>query len=184
MNHIAIVIDWFGPYNSIAGAQAVARKDYGGGLYMAIGKQRYQKKPATLQYIGIANELSFRVSESHQKLTEVAQSLKIWLGEVASTGIPGRKSQVIDLRLDLAEWAHAYFLELPLNDKKTINPPKYPVTVINRWWFKDYETKRNRRPHSCWPDIIDYWGKEHGARLAWHGRVSGGRCEVWHPEDF
>ena len=93
-------------------------------------------------------------------IPEISKLSEIWLGEVASIGIPGKKKQATDLRLDLSEWCHSYFLQLPLNDKKTVNPPKEPVTIINRWWFTDYETKRNRRPHPDWPDIIDYWGKE------------------------
>ncbi|MCI5120605.1 MAG: hypothetical protein D3908_05330 [Candidatus Electrothrix sp. AUS4] len=184
MKHIAIVIDWYGPYSSLEEARAALNADYEDGLYMVIGKIPYQREDPTLQYIGISKKLRSRVGNNHHKLGAISKLSGIWLGEVASTGIPGKKKQATDLRLDLSEWCHSYFLQLPLNDKKTVNPPKEPVTVMNRWWFTDYETKRNRRPHPDWPDIIDYWGKEYGAKLSWLGRVSGGRCIVWRPDDF
>ena len=184
MKHVAIVIDWFGPYKSIEEAKIAMNSDYVDGLYMAIGKTAYQRGKPTLQYVGISKNLKTRVNNKQHKICQISKLNEIWLGEVASTGIAGKKRQATDLRLDLAEWCHSYFLQLPKNDKKTINPPKYPVTVLNRWWFKDYEKKRERRPHSEWPDIIDFIGRDYGAKISWLGRVSGGRCVVWSPDEF
>jgi len=31
--------------------------------------------------------------------------------------------------------AYAYFLQLPLNERKRKNPPEHPITVYNRWWW-------------------------------------------------
>ncbi len=71
------------------------------------------------------------------------------------------------------------FLDLPYNEKKK-NPPPTPATLLNRWWFKDYERKRKQRPHKDWPDLIDFPGLKYGAKVAW----LGGRIENWNPEDF
>ncbi|GHV00994.1 hypothetical protein AGMMS49521_0200 [Campylobacterota bacterium] len=174
MNHIAIIINWFGPYQNIEEAQTVSAKDFSDGLYLAIGRTPYQRGEATLQYVGLASDLASRLNNNHHKLPEIKHDFKLWLGEIASTGIAGRKKKVTEIRLDLAEWCHSYFLELPLNEKKRDNPPDRPVTVLNRWWFKDYERKRIQRPHPDWPDIIEFLGKKYGARISWVGRSVGG----------
>lgn len=122
MKHIAVVVDWFGPYLNVKAAASKARSEYDAGLYLVIGKIRHQKKPASLQYVGIAKDLSARMYSS-AGVQGVSRDRKIWLGEVASVGIPGKKAKVTNTQIDLAEWALAYFLELPLNKKKRINPP-------------------------------------------------------------
>ena len=171
----AIVIDWYGPYKDLPYARKAASKDFEAGLYMAIGKTE-DKGKKKLQYIGLTKNLSSRITNSHHKLCEITGDFEIWLGEVASVGIPGKKKQVTDTRLDLAEWAHIFFLKLPLNERKRV-PPKDTVTVLNRWWFPDYERGRKRRPHTDWPDVIDYW--EGGAKIAWF--TTGKKCLVWKP---
>ncbi len=177
---VAIIIDWFGIYD-LKAAKAAAKADYGRGLYMLIGKAKSQKKNPKLQYIGIAKELYSRIGNGHIAIRDLSQELKIWLGEVASFGVPGKKVKKVDPMLDLAEWSHTYFLDdLPLNKKKKANPPSNPVMVYNRWWHKDYETLRVKRPHPDWPDLIDYIGKEYGAKIVWFG----GAVDKWKPSDF
>jgi len=67
--------------------------------------------------------------------------------------------------------AYAYFLRLPLNERKRKSPPEHPITVYNRWrWGKDFETRRKRRPHAEWPDLIDFLGNEYDATLVWFGK--------------
>lgn len=178
MKHIALVVDWYGPY-SYEGAQN-ASDDFAAGLYMVFGKVKHQKVISIPQYIGVASSLKKRLTNNHHKIHEVTRDRKFWLGEIGSVGIPGPKRKVIDTRIDLAEWAHAYFLRLPLNEKKTYRAPDKPVTVLNRWWKIDYITKRQRRPHSQWPDLIEYPGKEFGAKLVWFG----GRIEYWSSSDI
>jgi len=177
--HIAIVVDWYGPY-SLNEAIKVSRKDFGEGLYLLIGKTKYQKKPSKMQYIGIADDLFSRINGNHQKIPELSQECSIWLGEIASLGIPGPKSKVTNVQLDLAEWLHSYFLELPLNERKKVNPPDNTATLLNRWWFKDYETPRQKRPHKDWPDLIEYTGKKYGAKAVWFGV----KLIKWRPEEI
>ena len=71
--------------------------------------------------------------------------------------------------LDLSEWAHAYFLQLPHNNKKKATPPDRAITVYNRWWKRDFVTPYKRRPHNSWPDMIDYVGPDYDAKLVWFG---------------
>lgn len=178
--HVAIVVDWYGPY-SIENARKVAKEHFSAGLYCGIGKIKYQKSPSDLQYIGITKDLYSRIiDKKHPKLSLITQECDVWLGEVASFGIPGTKDKVTDTQLDLAEWLHSYFLQLPLNDKKTGSPPDTPATVFNRWWQKDFDTPRQKRPHKNWPDLIDFTGIEYGAKVVWNGT----KIVKWHPSDF
>jgi len=179
MKHIAVKIDWYGPYYSISEAQKAAKDDYESGLYLAIGKLENKRKKK-IRYIGLSKNLANRVNDAHATLEQFDGEIEIWLGEVGSTGIPGRKTQSTDLHLDLAEWGHVYFIDPYLNEKKKWSPPKYPVTIINHWWNKDYETLIKKRPHKSWPDVIDFLGKTYGAKVVWYG----GECEVWKPKHF
>lgn len=181
MSHISIAVDWYGPYCTET-AKTAAKEDFSDGLYMLIGKVKHQKRSSELQYVGIAKDLYNRVNEkTHHKIKYVSQQCNIWLGEVVTIGIPGRKQKATDMQQDLAEWCHAYFLQLPLNDKKKINPPFRPCTVLNRWWSKnDFEKPLRKKPHGMWPDIIDFWGRDYGGKVIWGGR----KVENWHPEDF
>lgn len=167
MKSITAIIDWYGPY-SIEEATKASKFDYGDGVYMVIGKAKYERNDK-LQYIGLANDLGKRLSGHHHRIPEVKRDQKIWLGEVASPRTPGRKVKVTDRMLDLAEWAHAFFLQLPLNGKKTSNPPDMAIVIYNRWWQKDYETQYKQRPHKNWPDFIDFCGNDYLAKVVWFG---------------
>ena len=106
--HVAIVIDWYGPY-SLEEAKVATKEYFGEGLYFLIGKIKYPKKPKELQYIGITKDLFTRIGSAHNKISELSQECSLWLGEVASFGIPGSKKKITNAQLDLAEWLHSYF---------------------------------------------------------------------------
>ena len=169
--HVAIIIDWYGPY-SLTDAKRVAKESFGAGVYVALGKLKHKRGPSLFQYIGISSNLTQRIKADHDKLSLITRNRIMWLGEVASTGIPGPKNKRTDIQLDLAEWAHIYFLKPKLNDKKLRFPPNRGWTVINRWWRKDFETSRTRRPHNNLPDMIDYLGPGYGARIVWGNKVN------------
>ena len=166
MKPTVALVNWYGPYS--LDDVAPASFDYEDGLYMAIGKRTYERQ-VSLQYMGLATSLSKRLTNAHHKLGQVKSDVAIWLGEVESPRTPGRKIKVTDRMLDLVEWAHIYFLELPLNEKKKSNEPDAPIVVYNRWWKKDYETRLERRPHSDWPDLIDFSDGDAETRLVWFG---------------
>ena len=166
MKPTVALVNWFGPY-SLEDA-APASFDYKDGLYMAIGKLPYERC-VYLQYMGLASSLSRRLNNAHHKLGNVTKEVSIWLGEVESPRTPGKKIKVTDRMLDLAEWAHIYFLKLPLNQKKRKTPPDKQIIVYNRWWKTDYETRFQKRPHADWPDLIDYSENESDTRLIWFG---------------
>ncbi|MBI4287323.1 MAG: hypothetical protein HY671_02705 [Chloroflexi bacterium] len=109
------------------------------------------------------------MNSDHHKLLEIKRDLEIWLGDVSSPRIPGKKIKVTDPLLDLAESAHVYFLQPRLNERKRVNPADRPITVYNRWWHKDFDTPFERVPYEDWPDVIDFLGARYPAKLIWFG---------------
>jgi len=166
MKSVVAVIDWYGPYDKENAQRAAS--DFDDGIYLALGKQAYERE-VQMQYVGLASDLASRINGYHHKLPEITRDLEIWLGEVVSPRTPGRKIKVTDRMLDLSEWSHAYFLQLPLNQRKKTNPPDLPITVYNRWWKTDFETPRRHHPHGGWPDLIEYLGDGYDAKLVWFG---------------
>lgn len=140
----------------------------GTGLYLALGKCKGERRNA-MQYVGIGGALHTRLNERHHKLSLITREKQIWLGEIATAEPSGKRLKATRTTLDYAEWLHARFLRLPLNDMKTKALPPRGVTVLNRWFGTDYDTPR-RRPHPDWPDLIDYPDFKLPARAAWFGR--------------
>ena len=165
--HLMIAVDWFGPYE-LKKAHEVATTDFGHALYMCLGQCAYQRKQQ-LQYIGIGKNVQSRLIEDHHKLKKVTRERQIWIGEIATAEPSGKKLKVTKATLDYAEWLHARFLKLPLNEMKTKTLPPRSVTVMNRWFKTDYETPRRNRPHPDWPDLIDYPNYDIPARMVWFG---------------
>jgi hypothetical protein len=167
---LVIGIDWFGPYTRKEVLKAASY--YDGGLYLAIGRLSGKgNHKIKLQYIGLSTRgLCSRAGTSaHHKLKQLDPSVKIWLGEIATAEPAGKRVHATRTTLSYAEWLHAYFMKLPLNERKRENLPPKPVTVLNRWWKTDLETPRLKRPHPLWPDLIDFAGRGFRARTVWFG---------------
>jgi hypothetical protein len=139
--HLMIAINWYGPYPDLNEARKHARHDYVHGLYLAIGKCKYERRRA-LQYIGIGNSMHTGLTSRHHKLSLILRERTLWLGEIVTAEPSGKRLKATRATLDFAEWLHARFLRLPLNDKKTKALPPRSVTVFNRWFATDYETPR------------------------------------------
>ncbi len=170
----AALIDWCGPFKTVAAAcEAVAEEGYGEALYLAIGSRRGQAK-THLQYVGITKDLTKRFDGKHPiQLLLNAKSLRLYVGIVTSQAVAGKKAarhaKRFSIALYLAESALAFLLELPLNKDKRCNPPKDSIVVVNRWYRQDFYTRRRRRPHSSWPDLVEYDYDEGIGDIAWHG---------------
>jgi hypothetical protein len=165
--HLMIAINWYGPYKDLDEARECARYDYEHGLYLAIGKC-HGERTKRLQYIGIGKKIHTRLNNRHHKLPLIVREREVWLGEIATAEPSGKRLKATRTTLDFAEWLHARFLNLPLNEKKTKALPNRSVTVLNRWFGLDYETPK-RRPHKGWPDLIDYPDFDLPARSVWFG---------------
>ena len=160
MTTLSLIADWSGPFTSIDDAKAAVREyDLGEVVYLATGKRRYQRRSG-LQYVGISSDGGSRFNKAHHRLPEVTRSFGIWVGEIISHGIAGRRRKRHPIRhsvaVDRAEWTMAYFLALPLNIRKRKKPPPESVVLLNRWYKPDFDTRRSRRGHPDWPDFIEY----------------------------
>lgn len=168
MRHLVTVIDWYGPFTLEQAIKAMKKDGFDAGLYLCLGKQKGQHGNSRLQYVGIAcKDLSTRVKNGHHKIDLVTRERTIWLGEVSSLGVPGIKAKKTTPTLDFSEWALVYFLQPLLNEKKKYTPPPRPVSVLNRWWRKDYNTPWIKRPHPELPEFIDYLGPNYKAKVVW-----------------
>jgi hypothetical protein len=179
--HLVVGIDWYGPFTLDEARQKA--KAYGqGGLYICVGKLKGQHH-RRIQYVGKSNHgLYSRLQKDHHKLSLVSRQRLLWAGVIATGNVPGKKKLLTPQALQLAEWAIAKFMELPLNGKLRKSPPPRPVSVLSRWWKTDLDSPRYQRPHPEWPDLIDYLGPEYRTRLVWFG--SPGRQRVIHPNDI
>jgi hypothetical protein len=111
--------------------------------------------------------LADRLTSSHHKLRSL-QVDEIWLGHISVAGIPGRKSKRINPHADIAEWALAFFLKVPSNEKKRVNPPDLSCVVLSRWWGTDWATEQVK-PDPAWADIVEYDQYRKVANLVWFG---------------
>lgn len=177
--HLMIAVNWYGPYWDLDEVRRIARNEWEHALYMCIGMRPYQRR-ATMQYIGIGGTVHTRMKHDHHKLREVTRDRAIWLGEIATAEPSGKRLKATKTTLDYAEWLHARFMQLPLNEKKTKALPPRSVTVLNRWFKTDYVTLRRNRPHPDWPDLIDYPDYDRPARMIWFG----GRQQYFHAPDY
>jgi hypothetical protein len=179
--HLVVGVDWYGPF-SLKDARPIAKRYGKGGLYICIGKRKGQHR-RHIQYVGKSNSsLLSRLSPAHHKLGQVSRGRLLWLGVIATGGVPGKRKLLTPQAVHLAEWAIARFMDLPLNHQLRKRPPPRPVTVLNRWWRNDLETPRYNRPHPEWPDLIDYLGTDYRTRLVWFG--SGGRQRAIPPDEL
>ena len=158
-------VDWYGPYSRTEAAEDAGRYG-GGGLYLAIGCCGRETAPKP-QYVGLSRNLKQRLQQ-HHKLGLLRPGERLWLGYPATAEQSGRRAKATPRTWDDAEWCHAYFMDLPLNERKANRPPPRNVTVLNRWWRVDGQPRR-RRPHASWPDLFDYMGAEHHSRVVWFG---------------
>ena len=178
--HLVVGIDWYGPF-TLEAAKSAARVYHAGGLYICVGKTAGKHK-RLIQYVGKSNDaLQTRLNYGHHKLKLVTREMEIWLGDIATGNVPGKSKTVTPQSLRMAEWAIAYFMKLPLNAKLLKSPPKRAVTVLNRWWQKDYSPRFNR-PHKDWPDLIDFLGNDYRERNVWFG--SRGKMKTLSPADL
>ena len=167
----AVIIDWFA-YKPEDMKDKQIRGEFPRGFYLATGHLGKKSKSKIL-YVGISKgDLVDRLNH-HHKLGkgERIPGEKIWLGEIATGGMPGRRKKKTPRELDDAEGALIFYLQPPLNDRKKETPPK-AVAVLNRWWSDDGKTRREPA-HPDWPILIDHMLSEQDvaeALLVWKNR--------------
>jgi hypothetical protein len=178
VQELGSIVDWYGPFtqqngrSAISVANSAAQEHFTSGLYAAIGSGRSERRgPKSLLYMGVGSPLYTRINHQHHVLSKVVVS-EIWLGEVASAGVPGRRAKKIDPHLDLIEWASVFFLSLPENERKNVTPPPSSCVILNRWWSPGADWDRpTKRPVRRWADVIEWNDYTGSANLVWFGRL-------------
>lgn len=170
---VAIAVDWFGPFSSIDDARSAARThEIEEAVYLALGCCGRQRR-GRMQYVGVSGDAASRFNGQHQKLPGITRNFRLWVGEVASHAVAGPKKLKRSVAVEAAEWAMAYFLELPLNVRKRAKAPNRSLILINRWFRPDLKTRRSHRGHEDWPDFIEYEhpddDRDGSATLVWFG---------------
>lgn len=149
--HTTLIINWKGPYSY---DDITNNPELRNGLYLAAGKQKYERGDNSIQYCGITEGNFSSRFRNHHKLPLITREQEFWLGTVA---VPANASRYY---LEMAEALIIYFWQPSLNEKKKISPPK-STTVINYWFTKDGQPRFNQRAiYRDLPDVLS-WDTEH-----------------------
>ena len=149
--HTTLIINWKGPYSY---DDITNNPELRNGLYLATGKQKYERGDNSIQYCGITEGNFSSRFRNHHKLPRITREQEFWLGTVA---VPANASRYY---LEMAEALIIYFWQPSLNEKKKISPPK-STTVINYWFTKDGQPRfRQRAIYKDLPDVLS-WDTEH-----------------------
>ena len=156
-SHKTIIIRWEGPVTMDS-----LKRGTGGGLYLLSGLCKYERKDS-IQYCGITERDFPDRFAQHHKVSLIRRNLRCWTGTVI---YPKRASRTT---LETAESCLIYFAQPPLNDRKTVNPPK-ATTVISHWFKPNGEPRYNQQGLlSHFPDVVSWDGSHwrEGNLRAW-----------------
>lgn len=166
---LMIMVDWYGPFTTIDAAKESESAEV---LYLATGRRRYQRV-SSLQYVGISNDLNDRFNDKTHKIKVIYEDLRIWVGYVTSHAVAGRRAVgapvAHSVGVEQAEWMIAYFLAMPLNERKRRKPPTQSSVLVNRWFDSNADRRRVHRRHKKWPDLIEYDKERDFAMSVWFG---------------
>ena len=149
---VAVIVDWYGPYNSFDAFRSAAREWVKNAriLYMALGT--YNK----VRYVGLTEKPRHRFY-NHPKLRDPGNTA-FFAGEIVTQGISGPRSAKRAPDLNLAEHALISYLEPEMNERRTAGIPADCVSVFSRFFDpNDGETPVSPLPkfplviaYNCW----------------------------------
>ena len=145
---IAVIIEWYGPYEGIETLKQEARTwPCGKTLYMALGK--YNK----YRYIGLTKNPEKRFKQ-HPKLLD-ENNKRFYIGEIVTQGITGPRNIKKPPDLTYAEWVLIRWLDPELNVLRRDKDPDDSVSVFSHFYDgTDYESPINKLPK--FPKLLGY----------------------------
>lgn len=147
---IAVIVDWYGPYNSLDKIENVVKNEWWEEprtLYMALSKGNIY------QYVGLTENAPSRINRSHPKLNH-KDNKTFYVGHIVTQGITGPRNSKHRTDLRLAERALICFLEPVLNERNT-SEPKDHVSIFSCFYApKDHDTATNPLPK--FPRVLAY----------------------------
>lgn len=126
MKAIAIVVDWWGPYDGFDDFNKNGPEWVDSGvkaLYMSLGKGNVP------HYVGQTNNPIKKRLKNHSKVDEDS---KLYVGKVSSPGKPGPRDTVVPEDLRMAEYVLVFVLQPEDNCQYKVHPPDDCVVVFNR----------------------------------------------------
>lgn len=177
---LMIAADWYGPFSSLRAARLECeRTNVAECLYLAI----FDDDDGS--YVGISSSVSTRLTSSHHVLHGIIDGgAQVWIGIISSQAVPGRRPAAGYVShsesAHVAEHLTAYLLELSENRSKRKRPPGRTAVLFNRWFdCAEPYTRKRRRGHPDWPDLIEYDADLVNARLVWFGS----KCKVYSADE-
>ena len=134
MTSISIVVNWTGPYSFESACNLTDK-----GIYLIFGRNKRGKNPefSKVLYCGITErDIGKRIAEHYNEAYNHYNN-KWWIGRVVFPIFNTRD------HLESVEWILSYFSGTEHNIRKTQNPPKNEIYLINEWYFVN-ERKRIR----------------------------------------
>ena len=152
---IAVIVDWYGPYNTLRDFRAEVEYWLSGTrtLYMALGSHN------RCNYVGLTGRPDSRFRQHPKMLDE--RNKRFFVGEITSQGVSGRRSRVTKPDLHIAEHALIRCLSPLLNDRRKLTDPEDCVVVYSRF-FDPEEVETPTNPLRRFPSVIAYnsWSRE------------------------
>jgi len=159
---VASVVDWYGPYNSydrlVAEARQMATNRC---IYMGIGGPTNSLE---VLYVGLSTRPNTRFNNHHALQ---AQNIKqFYIGEITTSGLPGRRRKKVPTDLDATEHALIAYLRPELNVRRKSTLPEDCVSVFSRFFGKNNWEKPKPTPYFFPPVIAfnTYSGEWHPER--------------------
>lgn len=146
---IAIIVDWYGPYQGIDNFRKVIKDEWIGVtkcLYMALGKHN------RIRYVGLTKSPGTRF-QNHPNM-ENEENVRFYIGQIVSQGVAGRRGKKTRPDLDIAEHVLISQLDPVLNVKRKNGGFADCVSIYSR--FFDSKTSEPKPKLAKFPEMIGY----------------------------
>lgn len=111
---VASIVDWYGPYNSykrfVSEAQQIATNRC---VYMSVGGPTDTLR---VVYIGLSTRPNIRFAKHHALIDPMIK--QFFIGEITTSGLPGRRRKKVPTDLDATEHALIAYLSPKLNIRR------------------------------------------------------------------
>jgi hypothetical protein len=145
MKEEVYTVHWYGPHTE------AEKIEDGKILYLATGGLK-RKPKEKLQYCGITNSRFCNRYQHHHTLDEITLKRQFWIGWLNYPNrIRPRRAQ-----LEAVESLIVYYWGDLLNKRKTYSAPRHSITVISRWFRKDWKPSKKPMLFRQLPDVISW----------------------------
>lgn len=148
---VASIVDWYGPYRSYkrfvsdAGLMWTNRC-----VYMGVSGDADNRRVA---YIGLSTRPNNRFATHHALTNQIIS--QFFIGEITTSGLPGRRQKKVPTDLDATEHALIAYLSPELNVRRKNTLPEDCVSVFSRFFGRNNWEKPKPTPY-FFPPIVAF----------------------------